>query len=206
VCDSKSHQAGTPLNVKQRTFAIAKKGDLKTVLRTGYIGPCVAFYGINVDKGVAFMSHIDGKICGLKSMVEQLKHEADGDLQGFSLYLTTNHTFTLRILALVAIATFLMQWPATCVFDALLVFAMTLYFCFGSVVQVYWIARIRFKTWKVVPEIPNQIFGRVEILIDASSTTGPDKPREESLSKKESKNLYRFPHCWWADMKPVSRD
>lgn len=193
------------LNVRQGTFAVCKKGDRKSILRTGFIGPCVAFYGINADKGVAFMSHIDGKIFGLKAMVERLDRDAEGDLHGFSLYLTTNYTFTLRILVLALASILLSQLDQLAVLDGLLIVGI-LYFFFGSVVQVYLLAVVRFGTWKVVPKNPWQVSGRVEALIDASSTTGPAKPCKDSLPFNESRKRYRSTYSWLAEMKSTSRD
>jgi hypothetical protein len=198
VYEADSNQVEKTLNVRQRTFAVAKKGDRQSILRTGYLGPRVAF--INAAKGLAFISHIDGKICGLKSMAEQLKRQADGDLQGFSLYLTTNYTFTLRILAFVVIAICRCRQHELSAFDAIFFISAS------AVAQIYWIERVRFKTWKVVPKNRWQVSGRVEVVVDASATTGPDKPRKKSLLSEVSKVRYRYPHCWCAEMKPVSRD
>jgi len=203
-----SYQEQKTLNVRQRQFAIAKEGDGKRVLRTGFLGPCVAFYGVNASKGVAFMSHVDGKICGLKTLVEQLKHDADGDLRGFSLFLTTNYTFTLRIIALVLIAVLLWVYGTGPWWLSALFFLMPAAFCFASIAQIYWLARIRFKTWKVLLNNPWQVSGRVEVSIDASSKTGPNNPIKESRSEDDSKDLFGSApaYYWCAEMKPVPRD
>jgi hypothetical protein len=52
-------------NVRQRTFAVTTKRDRLSRLRTGYLGPCVAFYGLHAGKGVAFVSHVDGNLRGI---------------------------------------------------------------------------------------------------------------------------------------------
>lgn len=78
-------------NVKQRSFCvITKHSEFPILLRTGYIGPCVAFYGFNERQGVAFMAHIDGNVRGVGKLMERLKEAANGDLEGFSLYAATN--------------------------------------------------------------------------------------------------------------------
>lgn len=207
-----NNQVKTTLDVKERTFAIAKKGERKTILRSGYLGPCVAFYGINAHKGVAFMSHVDGNIYGMKRMVEQLELEADGDLKGFSLYLTTNYTLAVRVIGLACIIAFIIIWWLLNDVSALVlttaVLAFWLYFFFSSIVQIYCLARIRFKTWNVVPDTPLQFCGRVEVSVDVFSTNGPSKAHREALPEKESKPLYEpmTEHVWWQGMKPMPKD
>lgn len=184
-----SDKAQRTHDVRQRTFAVARKFDPKTILRTGFLGPCVAFYGINPNKGVVFMSHIDGRVCGLESMVDELKHAADGDIQGFNLYLTTNYTFSLRlvVLALLALVASLLPGPDAYLFSG--IFSVFFYLFFGSIIQIYIFSLYWFRTWKVLPKNPFQLFGRVEVSVDACSVIGPGEPRQDMLA--DSKARYK---------------
>jgi hypothetical protein len=67
VLDSKSsdrQREERTLNVRQGAFAIVKRTDTLSLLRTGNLGPCVALCGVNERAGVVFMSHVDGNLCG----------------------------------------------------------------------------------------------------------------------------------------------
>lgn len=207
--DMSSKQEEKTLNVRQRQYAIAKRGDSQSVLRTGYLGPCVAFYGVNPSKGVAFMSHVDGKVSGLKAMVEQLKLHVDGDLEGFSLYITTNFTCTLRIILLFAAVYFLYAgWHSDWWLVWFIGFLGGAFLCFGSIAQIYWVASVRFHTLKVRLNNPWQFSGRVEVSIDASAKTWPSTPIKESRSQSASEALFgpAHAHYWFSEMKPVPRD
>ncbi len=85
------------LNVRQGAFAIATTQDTLNRLRTGNLGPCVAFYGINRRAGVTFMSHVDGNLCGFRALEDRLSSATNGDLESFALYATTNYTMTARL-------------------------------------------------------------------------------------------------------------
>ena len=54
------------------------------------------------------------------------------------------------------------------------------------------------------PRMPLQLCGRVEVSVDAASTRGPDKPREETLSTDESKRRYGPTHCWLSGQREES--
>lgn len=83
--DKSSNEDQRVLSVRQRCYAVVKKTDEKSVARKGYLGPCVAFYGINGSEGVAFMAHVDGHVRGLSGLIAELKRKAGGDLDGFEV-------------------------------------------------------------------------------------------------------------------------
>jgi len=174
-------------------FAVTTKQEELSILRTGFLGPCVAFYGINEKKGIAFMSHVDANLFGMGGLRDRLKEVAEGDLDGFSLYVTTNYTLTIRVISLILVCTSFRFVPLAGWLAAL---AFVVMFSFASLIQIYVFSAITFKTLCVKPRTPFQIWGRVEVTVDAASKVGPDKPRKEVISTDESKDRYGPTHCW----------
>lgn len=181
------------LNVRQGAFAIATKQDTLNRLRTGNLGPCVAFYGINRRAGVTFMSHVDGNLCGFRALEDRLSSATNGDLESFALYATTNYTMTARLgcLALVCAA-----YPWLPLWLWLGLIAVVVGFGCASLLQIYIFARRAFGTWRVKLCTPLQFSGRVEVSLDAASSGGPSVPQRETVSRDESERRYGRLHCW----------
>lgn len=180
-------------DVRQRTFAVTTKTSRKHILRTGYIGPCVAFYGVN-DKGVAFMAHLDGSIGDSHLLTARLMHETKKDLSGFSLYFTTNYFLLVRLTALAMIVCSYKFFPSLnlCIWLALLACAAD--WCFRSIALVYLYSYRTFKTVRVMPREPDGFGFRVEVSVDAALKSGPARPSIEKISGKESFKNYRPPN------------
>ena len=204
------------INVNQHTYAIARASDRKNILRTGNLRPCIAFYGIHHGHGVAFMSHIDGKICGIDAMVRTLDEMTGGDLEKFSLYFTTNYTIWLRIAVLIAAIVspvWLQRIPGdhAIFFGGLLLLALG--FLWVSMVQILWCAWFRFNTWKVIPKMKFSFLGAIEASIDASQWSQSDtssggqaaQARIDPLGGAASKLAYDTlkGHSWHAPMREV---
>ena len=208
MSDSSISNDDKVLNVKQRTFAVAKRDDRQSVLRTGNLGPCVAFYGIDRTRGIAFMSHVDGKTLGLNLMAKRLLAEAEGDLSGFELYITTNYTLTLRMVGLVVLICICLslidKWQL--LIAAIALGAVFCHLFFTSMALAYIFARIWFKTWKIALRMPKQFQGQIEVEVDATSSIGPDVPRRDTLSAKEREAQYGPPHSWFKNMRQVERE
>lgn len=184
------------------------KRDPKPVLRTGYIGPCVAFYGVNPDKGIAFMSHIDGNIVGLQEMSKQLDKASNKDLKGFFLFATSNYSWPLRlaILLLPVLGHFIGLISAA---EAAVLIGISALYLFWSLALVYLYALCVFKTARVKTRIPLLCAGRLEVEVDASKAE-PSRPIKDSLSKADSKDLYetlqfRWPLQFWSSGQRDSR-
>jgi len=73
--------------VRQRQFIVALKGDDENTLVTENIYTCMAFAGIDEDKGVVFLCHLNTFNCarGLPQLVDELRKHVN-DLSGFKLY------------------------------------------------------------------------------------------------------------------------
>lgn len=175
-------------------FAVTTSQDKLSVLRTGNIGPCVAFFGINERSGVAFMSHVDGNLYGIGAMRDRLKEATNNDLDGFSLYFTTNYTLIARLAFLTFSIFIYITFSLNCVTITML--GAGVYFLFGSLLQIFLFSAMVFKTVCVRPWNPWQFRGRVEITVDAASTKGPGTPLEETITKAESKERYGRSVCW----------
>lgn len=86
------------LNVRQRQFAIGKRDSRVSAIKTAYLGPCTAFYGVDRHRGLVFLTHLDLHACGLGRLVHELKRHTDGDLSGFEIYLATGMSWWCRLL------------------------------------------------------------------------------------------------------------
>lgn len=181
------------LNVPQGRFDVVVKQGEKTILRTGNIGPCVAFSGHNSTKGVAFMAHVDGKVWGLGRMLEVARANNDGSLRGYKLYLTTNYTFTLRLCLLLASFGALVGWPSAGTAGIL---STVLLFGFASILQIYAYSLFRFKTLNIRWITPCQVRGTVEVRLDVNSDCPPQACREK-LPVEQKKERYGASYRYW---------
>lgn len=86
------------LNVRQRQFAIGKRGSSVSTVDTAYLGPRIAFYGVDAERGLVFLSHLDFHAVGLDRLISDLKEHTEGDLSGFEVYLTTGMSWWFRLL------------------------------------------------------------------------------------------------------------
>ncbi|MEX3845588.1 hypothetical protein [Paraburkholderia sp. BR10882] len=200
-------------NVRQRTFAVTNKENRLSVLRTGYLGPCVAFYGIHTEKGVAFMSHVDGNLRGIDDLAARLKEETNGDLAGFSLYLSTNYTLLARFFVLAAILLYFTAVAIVRGVDSLLgyfgwaaVLLACWWYCFRSVFAINRYAHKTFRKWWVKPNNPWQIMGRVEVSVDSTSRGEPDRARKETLWLAQSVGRYGPPPDWFSGQRDATTD
>lgn len=181
-------------HVPQRTFVVAPGTD-EFGLKTGYLGPCVAFYGRNRTNGVSFMAHIDGSLAGIDSLTTQLQKESCNRLQDFDLYVCSNYTLWLRFFALMApIAWAVSLWSqGSCVTGAAIGLAVAIGdFSFTSLIKI---CRYSKKTFDKYPRpcMPWQVCGRVEVESDPNSPTGFSKPKREHESSIVTKFLYAIP-------------
>ena len=181
-------------HVPQRTFVVAPATD-KFGLKTGYLGPCVAFYGRNKTNGVSFMAHIDGSLAGIDGLTTQLQEESSNILKDFDLYVCSNYTLPLRVFTLVvAIAVAARSWSqGDCWTVAFIALAFSIgYFNFVSLIKI---ARYSKKTFGKYPcpRMPCQCWGRVEVESDPNSPTGFKKPKREKESSIVTKFLYAVP-------------
>lgn len=152
------------------------------------------------------MSHVDGKTAGLDLMAKQLLEETKGDLSGFELYVTTNYTWELRVIGLIAIIWFMLSRADISEFwGTAIVLGLFYYFFFGSATFIYIFARKWFNTWRVILRMPRQLWGCVEVEVDAASTTGPTHPRRDTLSTEERERRYGATSSWFKKMKPSER-
>lgn len=200
---SNSSQEENIFDVRQRTFSVTTAGDKKNVLRTGYIGPCVAFYGRHKDNKVVFMSHVDGNIFGYKNLEAKLKSLTNENLEGFSLYATTNYTISLRIFVILVSA--LIVFSSAEKFFSSLIFLVALGFMFGSLIQIYLFSILRFKKSQFRLQRRCQPHGRITVSIDAASEDDPS-PNKEPIEPEESKKLYgpESGHCWLSGQKEIT--
>lgn len=189
------------LDVPQGCFDIAVKRGEKSILRTGNIGPCVAFCGHNSKKGVAFMAHVDGKVWGLGRMLEVARASNDGSLRGYSLFLTTNYTFSLRLSVLLASLSWLVVSPDILAAGILI---GVLLFGFGSIFQIYLYALLRFKTLNIRWITPWQFRGTVEVRLDVDSGAAPQARREIlPVEQKEARYGPSYRFFWDPVMRPA---
>lgn len=72
--------------VPQCTYSIADKHS--GPLTTGRIWSCMAIAGVNKEKGIAFLAHLDTPVAafGVKELFCDVKQVAGGDLKGFELH------------------------------------------------------------------------------------------------------------------------
>lgn len=189
-------------NVPERTFAVTTKDNPKHILRTGNIGPCVAFYGFN-QNGVAFMSHLDGMFKNSSGLTMRLNELTQNDLSGFSLYFTTNYFLAVRFLVLLLT---LGSYPYLHVglWATLLLFVLI--FGFWSIALVYIYSYVTFKTLRVQPKEPHGIWCRVEVSVDAGAKNGNIL---RDSSQKERDPCYAVPNVWvfrYVDCSPPTKD
>jgi len=78
---------GRTVAVRQREYALGERGTTSSRLRTGNISTCMAFAGVDEEKGLVFLCHLDGFWCmpALKELANELQSRGD-DLAGFRLY------------------------------------------------------------------------------------------------------------------------
>lgn len=193
------------VDVRQRAFAIVNAGDKKSMLRTGNLGWCVAFYGFDPTRGIAFMCHIDGKVWGVNTMVRQLPRANDGSLRNYHLYVTANYTLVSGAAYLLF---FLMViWLSASVPDTWrLIFVVAVLgfgFCcaVGSLAQIYWLAWVVFKADRLNRRHRWQISGTVEVTLD--SATGPRGAQRDLRSDHERDELHGPTQCWYQVMQPT---
>lgn len=189
------------LDVPQGCFDIAVTRGEKSILRTGNIGPCVAFCGLNSTKGVAFMAHVDGKVWGLGRMLEVARASNDGSLRGYSLFLTTNYTFSLRLGVLLASLIWLVVSRDTLAAGIL---SGVLLLGFSSIFQIYVYALFRFKTLNIRWITPWQFKGTVKVILDVDSGAPPLACRE-NLPVEQKKERYgpSYRFFWDPVMRPA---
>lgn len=181
------------LDVPQGCFDVVFKRGEKSILRTGNIGPCVAFSGVNSIEGVAFLAHVDGKVWGLGRMLKVASTHSNGSLQGYRLYLTTNYTFTLRLGLLLASLGGLVVWPS--VFAAVIL-CFIIVFGFTSILQIYAYALFRFKTLNICWITPWQVRGTVEVWLEVDSGS-PPQARWEDLPAEQKQERYGTSYSFW---------
>jgi hypothetical protein len=152
------------------------------------------------------MSHVDGNLRGIEPLAARLIKATEGDLNGFSLYLTTNYTLTLRFFLLFA-TTALLHWVhgVATFFAWLGLLVCVAWFGFGS---LFAICRYACRTFGkcVTPDTPLQLWGRVEVTVDAASKVGPDTAREETLPIARSIDRYGPPPGWRAGQRDATPD
>jgi hypothetical protein len=190
------------LNVRQREFAVTNGDNQAVILCTGNIGPCVAFYGRHNKKKVAFMSHVDLNIRGYKNLAAKLKELTNDDLEGFSLYATTNYTITLRVIFLIFSIVWLMFFPEK--LFALLMFVGTLSLGFGSLALVYFFSISHFTRPQFKLLTPCQLFGKVSVSINSESDEEPRLTKEIPKLKKDNKEKFGPRHRWCDGQREVN--
>lgn len=199
------------LNLRQRHFAVVRKSDRKSILRTGYIGTCVAFYGINRSKGVAFMAHIDGQIRGLEALIVELTSAADGDLEGFEIAMASNMKYWPRVSAVIVgiVVTCYPFWGGPIWLLCIVFFvaaAFWLYFCFGSLFLTYRFSRRWFTTTPIEWKAMDKCFRCVEVEVNSASNDKLAEPAPDRMTAKKSKETYGPPEEHWWHSKMKSQD
>jgi hypothetical protein len=191
------------VEVREREYEIGEKGTPVNVLKTGFLLPCVAFYGINPDRGLVFVCHIDCHARGISRIVRDLDVRTGGDRRGFDVYVTSGLNPIERIAA-----GFLFVWfiEHICQHSPLLAgiaYVGLAYCLFGPMLfgyaQLWWyfrtLARPRFL-WG---------FGRrVEVTVDTSKRV-PDHPsfeRGNAATISKAKFGFRKESCALA---PINR-
>lgn len=187
--------------VRQRHYAVVKAVGEKSVARTGFLGPCVAFYGLNEAKGVAFMAHVDGYVWGLGKLITELKLATGGDLDGFEVALALNYKYCPRVLVLAAgciwaswLAVAYVEWYLHIL--AFLVVAMTVYACFGSALIIHLFSLYWFKRSTIKWRVTDKLYKRAEVEVDSASQTVLSGPQKDRLPPKISKGKYGA-LAWW---------
>ncbi|WP_413460458.1 hypothetical protein [Herbaspirillum huttiense] len=185
-------------HVLERTFVVTTAAD-DFKLKTGYLGPCVAFYGRHKRADVSFMAHIDGYFAGMDELTAQLRHASDDQLASFDLYFCSNYTLPLRfillILSVVCAAFAWCQSSSGSVAFPMLVTGLALVvaqFFFFSIVKICYYSKRHFGK---LPQacMPRQIWGRVEVQSNPNSPTGFDAPRKEWDSPSVTAVTYAVP-------------
>lgn len=191
------------VEVREREYEIGEKGTGVNVLKTGYLLPCIAFYGVNRDRGLVFLCHIDCHARGIDRIARDLKARTDGDRRGFELYVTSGMNPIMRVAAAVFFAFFVKQICHDHKMWADIAYAGVAYAFFGPLLfgyaQLWW----HFRTF-AKPRFLWGFGGRVEVTVDTSKGI-PDRPKFERGTSAESSKSKFEPRKGSCALKPINR-